>query len=169
MNHTAIAPTQPISTTQRHPSRPNGVTGTSFHARNARHGTHVYCTACMNAYARPRMLAGTSSDTYESIVTSSAPTPIPAITRQNTIAYGLVWNDMIAAQIVYHSSATTKIRRRPYLSAANATQNVPMKSPRNNAPTKAPRPVRSKNEAVVFVKMPALTSPGLTYAVRNMS
>ena len=61
MNQTASAPLEPISTTKRQPSRPNGVSGTSIQARNATTGIALNCTTWLKAKARPRTRLGTSS------------------------------------------------------------------------------------------------------------
>ena len=63
MNHTTIAPMQPMSTTQRQPSRPNSVVGTSQYDRMAATGAAANITIWLNAIARPRMCWGTSSVT----------------------------------------------------------------------------------------------------------
>ena len=44
INHTNIAPAEPISTTQRQPSMPKGLRGTSSQETSATNGIAVNCT-----------------------------------------------------------------------------------------------------------------------------
>ncbi|MGF6483448.1 hypothetical protein QFZ91_005675 [Paraburkholderia sp. JPY419] len=166
---TTNAPSEPMTTTQRHPSMPHGVRGTSHHANSATAGTAAYCTTCTNAKARPRRCIGTSSLTYVSIVTNSTPTPMPAIRRHRLIADALSCQAITKVATEYQSSETVKVVLRPKRSARRDKQNVPMKRPANDAATNAPSPEKPKNDAVVVEYRPLLTRPGPTYAVKNRS
>jgi len=61
MIQTKTAPSVPISTTQRQPSMPKGVCGTSSQAASATAGTARNVTTWFSAKARPRMVRGTIS------------------------------------------------------------------------------------------------------------
>lgn len=83
------------------------------------------------------------------MVTSSTPTPMPAISRHRLISGAVVCSAMISVAAEYQSSETVKTVRRPYLSARPARKNVPMNKPANDAATNAPSPETPKKDAVV--------------------
>ena len=58
IHHTTPAPSEPISTTKRQPSMPNGLAGTSCHASSATIGMAANCTIWLSAKARPRTCLG---------------------------------------------------------------------------------------------------------------
>ncbi len=63
MAHTTTAPSEPISTTIRQPSRPPIRVGTSRYDRMATIGAAVNMIVWLKAIARPRIEDGTSSVT----------------------------------------------------------------------------------------------------------
>ena len=62
IQNTTTAPTEPISTTQRQPSKPNGLYGTSSQPSSATTGTAQKVMNWLAAKARPRSRAGISSE-----------------------------------------------------------------------------------------------------------
>src|ERR1700680_683785 len=65
------------------------------------------------------------------MVTSSTPTPMPAIRRHRLIAGAVVCSAMTSVAAEYQRSETVKTVRRPYLSARPARKNVTIKKPAN--------------------------------------
>ena len=59
--HTNSAPADPVTTTQRQPSKPRGAVGTSLYDRKATIGTAENWITWLKAKARPRTCLGTSS------------------------------------------------------------------------------------------------------------
>ncbi len=172
---TAIAPTEPNSTTQRQPARPRGANGTTCQASNATTGTAVKQMHWLMEKERPRKPAGTSSTRYVSMVTSCTPKPTPAMNRQMLSPSPVRWNAMMTVEATYQSKDAVKTVLRPKRSAACAKAMTPTHNPAKVEKTNVPKPATFKalSEANTpsdsGVNRPLCSMPGATYAVKNRS
>ena len=102
------------------------------------------------------------------MVTSSMPSPMPAMKRQMTSEKPVFWKAMIAEQTMYQTSDQTKILRRPRRSAIWPRNSAPTHSPAKVANTKVPKPATAITSRLANtpsdcgVNSPDLTIPGAT-------